>query len=161
MGTTRDSCIPTNPGTQAGDSLKRGPHPTEGSGNRLASCEAGRSGQGLPKCRVDAQREEGRCSHKSRVKAISGHSWNCSQKRRVSVRATLLRPCPTLCYSMDCSLRGILQARILEWVAISFSRGSSQPRDQTCVSCISCIAGGLFNPEPPGKPAYRVWALIL
>ena len=47
--------------------------------------------------------------------------------------------CPALCDPMDCSLpgsavRGILQARILEWVAISFSRGSSQPRDQTWVS---------------------------
>ena len=39
------------------------------------------------------------------------------------------------------SIRGISQARILEWVAISFSRGSSQPRDQTC---ISCIAGRFF-----------------
>ena len=50
--------------------------------------------------------------------------------------------CPTLCDPMDCSLpcssiRGILQARILEWVAISFSRGSSQLRDQTQVSCIA------------------------
>ena len=50
----------------------------------------------------------------------------------------------TLCDPMDCgppgsSVHGILQARILEWVAISFSRGSSQPRDQTRVSCISCI----------------------
>ena len=48
---------------------------------------------------------------------------------------------------MDCSLSGssvreILQARILEWVAISFSRGSSQPRDRTRVSC---IAGGCFT----------------
>ena len=47
----------------------------------------------------------------------------------------------TLCDPMDCSLsgssiHGIFQARILEWVAISFSRGSSQPRDQTWVSCI-------------------------
>ena len=47
-----------------------------------------------------------------------------------------------LCYPMDCSLpdssvHGILQARILEWVAISFSRGSSQPRDRTQVSWIS------------------------
>ena len=46
--------------------------------------------------------------------------------------------------SMDCrlpgsSVHGILQARILEWVVISFSRGSSWPRDWTCVSCISCI----------------------
>ena len=47
-----------------------------------------------------------------------------------------------LCNPMDCSppgssLHGILQARILEWVAISFSRGSSQPRDRTWVSCIT------------------------
>ena len=50
--------------------------------------------------------------------------------------------CPTLCDPMDCSppgssIRGIFQARILEWVAISFSRRSSQPRNQTRVSCIS------------------------
>ena len=54
--------------------------------------------------------------------------------------------CTTLCDPMDCSLpgspiHGILQARILEWVAISFSRGSSQPRDQTQVSQ---IAGRLY-----------------
>ena len=47
--------------------------------------------------------------------------------------------CPTLCDPMDCSLpdssvHGISQARILEWVAISSSRGSSQPRDQTHIS---------------------------
>ena len=49
--------------------------------------------------------------------------------------------CPTLCDPMDCSLpgssvHGIFQARELEWVAISFSRGSSWPRDRTQVSCI-------------------------
>ena len=37
------------------------------------------------------------------------------------------------------------QERILEWVAISFSRGSSQPRDWTYISCTSCIAGGFFT----------------
>ena len=51
---------------------------------------------------------------------------------------------PTLCYPMGCSLPGcsvqwILQARILEWVAISSSRGSSQPRYGIRVSCVSCI----------------------
>ena len=55
--------------------------------------------------------------------------------------------CPTLCSSMDCSLSGfsvhrIFQAIIPEWV--SFSRGSSQPRDWTHVSCVSCIAGRFF-----------------
>ena len=51
-----------------------------------------------------------------------------------------------LCDPMDCSLSGssvhVLQARILEWIAISFSRDSSQPMDQTQVSC---IAGRFFT----------------
>ena len=52
--------------------------------------------------------------------------------------------CPTLCDSLDrspsaSSVHGIFQARILEWVATSSSRGSSQPRDRTHVSCVSCI----------------------
>ena len=55
--------------------------------------------------------------------------------------------CPTLCDPVDCSLPGsslygILQARVLEWVAISFSRGSSRPRYLTRVSC---IPGRRFN----------------
>ena len=60
------------------------------------------------------------------------------------------------CDPMDCSpsgfsVHGISQARILEWVAISFSRGSSQPRDGTQVSC---FADGFFTSEPPGKPSF-------
>ena len=51
----------------------------------------------------------------------------------------------------DFSVHGISQTRILEWVAISFSRGSSQPRDWTLVSCVSCTASGFFMIEPPGK----------
>ena len=62
-------------------------------------------------------------------------------------RKLILSVCPTLCNPMDCSppgssVLGILQARILEWVAISFSRGSSRPRDRTQVSC---IRGRHFN----------------
>ena len=58
--------------------------------------------------------------------------------------------CATLCNPLDCSLPGssvheILQARTLEWVAISFPRGSFQPRDWTCVSCVSCMAGRFFT----------------
>ena len=45
--------------------------------------------------------------------------------------------CPTLCDHMDYKVRGILQARILKWVAFPFSRESSQPRDQTQVSHIT------------------------
>ena len=49
--------------------------------------------------------------------------------------------CSTLCDPMDCSspgssVHGILQAKILKWVAIPFSKGSSQPRDRTQVSCV-------------------------
>ena len=60
----------------------------------------------------------------------------------ISFRCCLVtKSCPTLCDPMDCSppgssVHGILQARILEWVAISFSRGSSQAGDQTRISCI-------------------------
>ena len=55
--------------------------------------------------------------------------------------------CLTLCDPMDCSLpgfpvHGVFQARVLEWVAISFSRGSFWPRDRTQVSC---IAGRCFT----------------
>ena len=62
----------------------------------------------------------------------------------------------TVCNTMDCSppgssIHGILQARILEWVAMPFSRESSQHRDRTCGSCGSCIEGKFFTTEPPGK----------
>ena len=58
----------------------------------------------------------------------------------------------TLCGPMDCSLpvssiHGIFQARVLEWVASSSSRGSSRPKDWTCPSC---TAGRFFTTEPPG-----------
>ena len=49
------------------------------------------------------------------------------------------------------SVHGMLQARILEWVAISFSGGSSPRRDGICLSCISCIGGGIFIIVPPGN----------
>ena len=63
------------------------------------------------------------------------------------VHAQLSQSCLTLCDPLDCnqpgsSVHGILQAKIQEWVAISSSRGSSQPRDQTR---ISCIADGFFT----------------
>ena len=57
--------------------------------------------------------------------------------------------CPTLCDPMDYAVHGTLQAKILEWVAFPFSRGSSQPKDQTQVSH---IAGGSLPAEPQRKP---------
>ena len=58
------------------------------------------------------------------------------------VKVKVTQSCPTLCDPMDYTVHGSLQARILEWVAVPFSRGSSQPRDQTQVSH---IAGGFFT----------------
>ena len=60
----------------------------------------------------------------------------------MKVKVKVVHLCPTLCDPMDYTIHGILQARILEWVVFTFSRGSSQPRDQTQVSC---IAGGFFT----------------
>ena len=67
------------------------------------------------------------------------------------VKVLVTQSSPTLCNPMDCSLpgssvHGILQARILEWVTIPFSRGSSQPRDHTCISWVSCIGRGILLP---------------
>ena len=70
--------------------------------------------------------------------------------------------CLTLCDPRDrsppvSSVSGILQARILEWVAMPSSRGSSWPRDQTHVSWKSpALAGRFFTTEPPGKPIYTL-----
>ena len=61
-------------------------------------------------------------------------------ERKVKVKVAQL--CPTLWDPMDDAVPGILQARILEWVAFPFSRRSSQPRDRTQVSR---IAGGFFT----------------
>ena len=73
--------------------------------------------------------------------------------------------CLTLCNLMDgsppgSSVHGIFQARILDFVAICSSRGSSRSRDQTRIFCISCTAGRLFTAEPPGKPHHNVETLF-
>ena len=68
---------------------------------------------------------------------------------------------PLDCSLPDSSVHGIFQERILEWVAISSNRGSSWARDQTCDSCVSCIAGGFFMAEPPGNPhIFRLYNTI-
>ena len=61
--------------------------------------------------------------------------------KRLTVKMKVAQSCASLCDPMDYTLHRILQARILEWVAVPFSRGSSQPRDQTQVSH---IAGRFF-----------------
>ena len=73
--------------------------------------------------------------------ALSTCSWKCQGISLLSsLKVKVTQSCLTLCNPMDCSppgssVHGILQAKVLEWVAILFSRGSSQPGDWTQVSC--------------------------
>ena len=96
-----------------------------------------------------SQRPHGHSCHKCdccRRKGKGGLKWGPQtegSKAGVSeVKVLLAQSCPTLCNPMDWNLPGssaygILQARILKWVALPFSRGSSWPRDRTWVSCIT------------------------
>ena len=73
--------------------------------------------------------------------------WLQTIHKATVIKLLVTQSCPTLCDLMDYSLpgssvHGIFQARILEWVAIPFSRGSSQPRNRTQVSC---TAGRFFT----------------
>ena len=68
--------------------------------------------------------------------SYDGEEYRVEEQRKICGSKQAAQLCPTLCDPMDCrlvgsSVCGILQARILEWVAISFSRESSQARDQT------------------------------
>ena len=81
--------------------------------------------------------------------ALAGrlYPWATWKPTPGSMCVSVVQSCSTLCNSLHCSfpgssVQGILQARILEWVASPFSRGSSQPRDQTQVSP---IAGRFFT----------------
>ena len=74
--------------------------------------------------------------------ADAAGSWSQQNFVKPPHACSVAQSCPTLCDPMDCSLpgspvHGIFQGRILEWVAISYSKGSSQPRGWTLVSCIA------------------------
>ena len=102
---------------------------------------------GAPKCRAETPRPPAPCP----VQLGADWLWVLSEGVKVT------QSCPTLDDPMDCSppassVHGILQARIQEWVAFPFSRGSSQPRDPTQVSR---LVGGFFSrgatEEAPGS----------
>ena len=84
------------------------------------------------------------------LEKLRSYILNLNQEFAMSCESEVAQLCPTLCDPMDSSLpgsafRGIFQARILEWAAISFSRGSSQTRDGTWVSCIA--SGHIYSLE--------------
>ena len=90
------------------------------------------------------------CVNSTQAESLPFSVWkgsnlnNLPSSNRLSLQSEVkvTQSCPTLCGSMDYTVHGILQARILEWVAFPFSRGSSQPRDWTQVSH---IAGRIFT----------------
>ena len=71
------------------------------------------------------------------------------------VKAFYFPCCQLECYPPGSSAHEILQTRILEWVAMPSSRGSSRPRDQTCVPCLSFV-GRQIKTVPPGKPCSQI-----
>ena len=76
------------------------------------------------------------------LKKLTHLPWRNKLWMKIGVKVWVTQSCLTLCDLMECSLPGssvhrILQAQILEWLAFFFSRGSSQPRDRTWVSCIA------------------------
>ena len=76
------------------------------------------------------------------------YPWTIRDEVKVKMKVT--QSCASLCDPMDYTVHGILQVRILEWVAYAFSSGSSWPRNQTRVSCIAvsfffCLCYNLFN----------------
>ena len=82
--------------------------------------------------------------------------WETNQYTETAHAQSL--SCPTFWDSMDCSppgssVQGIFQARILEGIVIFSSRGSSQPRDWTCVSC---IGRQILYTKPPGSPIQKL-----
>ena len=83
--------------------------------------------------------------------------YSMDHKYWLSEWVKVAQSCPTLCDSMDYRVHGILQATILEWVAFSFSRGSSQPRDRTQVSH---IAGGFFTSWATKEAQYWLKCLL-
>ena len=99
-----------------------------------------------------------------------GHDWSnlaaAAAAQIVCMCAKLLQSCLTLCDPVECSppgssVHGIVQARILEWVAMPSSWGSSWPRDRTCISCGSCSVGGSLPLSHWGRPCSQVRVLSI
>ena len=106
----------------------------------------------LPQCSLQS------CSSsKAKMSADFVIAWRQHRMRDACGHAKSLQLCLTVWTPVNCSLpgsgiHGIPKARILEWVAMSSSRGSSRPRGWHWVSCSSCIVARFFTAEPLGKP---------
>ena len=87
--------------------------------------------------------------------ALNQRRWSTPQRKsKICFCSLVTKSCLTFCGPLDCSppgssVHGILKARVLEWLAISFSRGSSDP---VIEPTSPTLAGRFFIAEPPGKP---------
>ena len=91
--------------------------------------------------------------------------WKLDHKEGWVPKVKVTQSSLTLCDPMDYTVHGILQARIREWVALSFSRGSSQPRDGTIAGRSPTLQADSLPAEPPGKPwvpkDWCFWTVVL
>ena len=127
-------CDTRDPGSIPG----LGRSPGNGNGNPLQySCLENSKDRGAWRA-ARSQRVRHNLVGHSQTRLNNHHKLKCSLKMKVKVTQS----CPTLCDPMDYTVHEILQARMLEWVAVPFSGGSSQSRYQTQVSH---IAGGFFT----------------
>ena len=101
-------------------------------------------------------------THTHAHKIYEANIDNIEGRNSSTILLLVAQLCPTLCNPKDCNLpgssvQGISQARILDWAAISFSRGSSRPRDQTLIFCIGRILyhqGSLMKHRVSGMKHY-------
>ena len=98
-----------------------------------------------------------------------GGTWQVTECTGASIKgkwkSEVTQWCPTLCDPMDCSLpgysiHGTFQARVLEWIAISFSRGFSWPRNRTRVSCIAGRRFTLWATREAHSSNYKLLPII-
>ena len=125
-------------------SAKAGGIRDESSIPELGRSPGGGHGNPLQYSCLENPMDRGACQATVRGVAKSWTRLSDWTELNVCVHSRSLWSYLTFCYPMDCNLpgssvRGILQARILEWVAMPSSRGSSQPSDRTRVSYISCV----------------------
>ena len=106
------------------------------------------------KSELDTEQQSGSKSGKEYVLAVYCHSDYLIYMQSIIIVIKVTQSCLTVCDPMDYTIHGILQARILEWVAFPLSRGSSQPRDWMQVSHIA----GWFFTNWATREAQEYWS---
>ena len=90
------------------------------------------------------------CGFSNVISPVTSAAVSFDAKFTLNVCVHQSQSCPILCNPLDCNwpgsfVHGIFQAKLLEWVSIASSRGSSPPGNRFYISCVSCIAGRFFT----------------